>query len=420
MRDRLLTSTPDAVVVNGNRPETHTKGMAQTQFARRSRAGNGAARTGGDTRGHMSLGPLQGFVVGITADRRWSEQAELFQRRGASVLHGPTIRTEYLAGDEALRAATDAVVARGPEYLVATTGIGVRAWFEAAQAWGLADRLADALAGARVLARGPKAAAAVQASGLPVWDSPTSERLDDVIARLRAEPLAGRAVAFQQHGERNGAAVDALVERSAEVIEVPIYRWQRPDDDGPARRLVDAVCDGRVDAVTFTSAPALHNLVALARDHGRDAALVDACNAGGVIAACMGPVCAQAAHRVGIEAPVAPEHGRLGLLVRVLTEALQSKRRQLVLAGEPVVVQGRALSVDGRAVDLTDRERAVFEVLSSRRGAVLSKAAILRSLGGDETGVHALEATIARLRRRLGPAGRAVRAVRGRGYVLDA
>lgn len=368
----------------------------------------------------MALDALQGFVVGITADRRWSEQAELLQRRGASVLHGPTIKTAYLARDDALRVATDAVLARRPDYLVATTGIGVRAWFEAAQAWGLAERLVDALAEARVAARGPKATAAVQTVGLSVWHSPPSERLDDVIARLHDEPLVGRTIAFQHYGERNGPAVDALVERGAEVIEVPIYRWQQPDDVGPALRLVDAVCDGRVDAVTFTSAPALHNLVALARDHGRDAALVDAFNVGGVIAACMGPVCAQAARRVGIEEPVAPERGRLGLLVRVLTDALRSRRQELVLAGERVVVQGRALAVDDRAVDLPDRERAVFEVLSSRRGAVLSKAAILRSLGADETGVHALEATIARLRRRLGPAGQAIRSVRGRGYVLDA
>lgn len=368
----------------------------------------------------MSLDALQGFVVGITADRRWSEQAELLQRRGVSVLHGPTIKTAYLARDDALRVATEAVLACRPDYLVATTGIGVRAWFEAAQAWGLAERLVDALAGARVVARGPKATAAVQTVGLSVWHSPASERLDDVIARLHDEPLAGRTIAFQHYGERNGPAVDALVERGAEVIEVPIYRWQRPDDVGPALRLVDAVCDGRVDAVTFTSAPALHNLVALARDHGRDAALIDAFNKGGVVAACMGPVCAQAARRVGIEEPVAPERGRLGLLVRVLTDALRSRRQELVLAGERVVVQGRALAVGGRAVDLPDRERAVFEVLSSRRGAVLSKATILRSLGADETGVHALEATIARLRRRLGPAGRAVRSVRGRGYVLDA
>ncbi|HEV7887975.1 MAG TPA: uroporphyrinogen-III synthase [Acidimicrobiales bacterium] len=368
----------------------------------------------------MSLRALEGFVVGVTADRRWTEQAELLQRRGASVLHGPTIKTEYLASDEALRSATHAVIARRPDYLVATTGIGVRAWLEAAQAWGLAESLLEALADTRVAARGPKASAAVHTAGLSVWDSPASERLEDVVARLQAEPLAGRAVAFQHYGERNHAAVDALFGHGADVIEVPIYRWQRPDDDGPALRLVEAVCDGRLDAVTFTSAPAVHNLLAVARDHGRDAALVDAFNRRGVVAACIGPVCAEGARREGVDLPIAPAHGRLGLLVRALTDALQTRRQALVLAGRPVVVQGRALVVDGQAVDMPNRERAVFEALVRRRGAVVSKTALLRMLGDDEAGGHALEATIGRLRRRLGPAGGAVRSVRGRGYVLDA
>jgi uroporphyrinogen-III synthase len=45
----------------------------------------------------MAYGPLTGFTVGVTADRRWNEQAALFERRGATVLHGPTIRTLPLA-----------------------------------------------------------------------------------------------------------------------------------------------------------------------------------------------------------------------------------------------------------------------------------------------------------------------------------
>ena len=44
---------------------------------------------------------LDGFVIGVTADRRWEEQAELLERRGARVVHGPTIRTIALVADEA-------------------------------------------------------------------------------------------------------------------------------------------------------------------------------------------------------------------------------------------------------------------------------------------------------------------------------
>lgn len=367
----------------------------------------------------MGLRALDGFVIGITADRRWAEQAELLQRRGATVIHGPTMRTEYLASDEALRDATQAVIARRPDYLVATTGIGLRAWFEGAQAWALGESLADALAATLIATRGPKAAAAVHTAGLAVWKSAPSERLDDVLAALLEEPLAGRTVAFQHYGERNGTAVATLTRAGAEVIEVPIYRWQRPADDRPAARLVDAVCAGRVDAVTFTSAPALHHFVATAAELDRRAELLEAFNAGGTIAACVGPVCADGARRAGVRAPVAPARGRLGLLVRSLAEVLQARRTSFVMAGRPVVVQGRALSVDGRLIDLPERERAVFHELLRRRGAVVSKPAIVRAFDDDPT-ARAIEATIARLRRRLGPAGPAIRSVRGRGYLLDA
>jgi uroporphyrinogen-III synthase len=171
--------------------------------------------------------------------------------------------------------------------------------------------------------------------------------------------------------------------------------------------------------VTFTSAPAVHNLVALAGEAGLEAELLDAFNQGGVVAACVGPVCAEAARRAGVERPIAPPRGRLGLLVRTVSDALQSQRHALSMAGRRVVVQGHALSIDDEPVHLPGQEEAVFRTLLNRRGAVVSKSGLLRSLG---TGVsaHALETTIARLRRRMGPAGQAIRSVPRRGYLLDA
>jgi uroporphyrinogen-III synthase len=368
----------------------------------------------------VSLLPLEGFVVGVTADRRWSEQAELIERRGATVLHGRTISTEYLGSDAALRQATEAVITRPPHYMVATTGIGVRAWFEAAQAWGFAEKLVEALAATRVVARGPKATAAVQIAGLAVWASPSSERLEDAIALLGGEDLSGRVIAFQHYGERDEAAVAALVAQGGRLVEVPVYRYRQPADGATARHLIDAVCDGNVDAVTFTSAPAARNLLSLAHEHGRADDLLAAFNDREVVAACIGPVCAGGARRAGIEQPLAPARGRLGLLVRTLAEVLHARRRVMHCGSVPFVVQGRAIAVAGEPVELSRRERAVLEVLLRRRGAVMSKTAILHSLGDDATGGHALETTIARLRRDLGVAGSAIRTVRGRGYRLDA
>ncbi|MBO0714922.1 MAG: uroporphyrinogen-III synthase [Acidimicrobiales bacterium] len=367
----------------------------------------------------MMLSPLEGFTVGVTADRRWSEQADLLRRRGASVVHGATIGTDYQGSEDELRAATEAFVREAPSYLLATTGIGVRAWVAAAREWGLSEELHRVLAQARILVRGPKTAAALRPFGLEPWAQSATERLSDLVARLLEEPLAGRMVAIQHTGERDGPAVEALSAIGATVLEVPVYRWRLPPDELPAVRLIEGVCRGEVDAVTFTSAPAVRNLMMIAEHHGLEPDLLSRFNERGAVAACVGPVCAEAARGAGITSPAAPGVGRLGLLVRMLCDALAERRRVFRAAGRVLVLQGSAVAVDQQVVRIAPRERAILDVLARRPGAVVAKGALVREIWGPDGDPHALETTVGRLRRRLGPAAPAIRAVRGRGYALD-
>lgn len=370
--------------------------------------------------GRMSQGPLDGFVVGVTADRRSCEQAELLRRRGAEVVLGPSIATAYLSSDDALRAATVRLIDHPPHYLAATTGIGIRAWFEAAQSWGLAEALTGALATTRIVARGPKAAGTVQGAGLTVWRSAANEQMDQLLAHLLAEPLAGARVAVQLYGMPAPDLVSALTGAGAEVLEIPVYQWRTPDDPAPALRLAQAAIEGRVHALTFTAAPAVTNLFALAVAADMEAPLRAAFNERGVIAACVGPVCGRGATDAGIVAPLVPEVGRLGLLVRALSERLVSERRTVPMAGVDVVLQGLVAVVGEERVRLNCRERALLDTLSARPGTVYSRPTLVRriwsSVGADP---HAVEVTVARLRPRLGPAGAAIVAVPGRGYRLQ-
>jgi len=89
----------------------------------------------------VTVAPLAGFTVGITAARRAEELRTMLERRGAAVLHGPALRLVPLADDVELRAATEDLIARPPHVTLATTGIGFRSWIEAADAWGLGDGL---------------------------------------------------------------------------------------------------------------------------------------------------------------------------------------------------------------------------------------------------------------------------------------
>ncbi|HEV2759574.1 MAG TPA: uroporphyrinogen-III synthase [Acidimicrobiales bacterium] len=368
----------------------------------------------------MSDGPLDGFVVGVTADRRASEQAELLRRRGAGVIFGPSIETAYLACDDALRAATLQLIEAPPGYLAATTGIGIRAWFEAAQVWGLGDALLDAFRHTRIVARGPKAAGAVQAAGLEVWRSAANEQMDQLLGHMLGEELDGARVAVQLYGMPAPEITTALAAAGAEVLEVPVYQWRTPADPRSALRLAQAAIDGRVHAVTFTAAPAVTNLLTLATGAGIDERLRNAFNRRGVVAACVGPVCARGALEAGILAPLVPEVGRLGLMVRALSQRLLCDRRTVPMAGVDVVLQGLMAMIGETRVRLNSRERALLDTLATRPGTVFSRPALVREVwsatGADP---HAVEVAIARLRPRLGPAGAALVAVPGRGYRLE-
>jgi uroporphyrinogen-III synthase len=262
---------------------------------------------------------LAGRVVAITAGRKAEEQADLLRRRGAEVVFAPTITTEYLSSDEDVQAATERAVAASPGHVVLLTGIGLRTWLEASRSWGGEDALLAMLRGARVVARGPKSAAAARTADIDVALVAKSERAEELLDALRDSVGPGDVVVVQRHGGVERRFTEELGERGATVIEVPLYRWRLPDDLGVVDRLIDDAVARRIDAVTFTAAPAVHNLFVIAEEHGRKRELLEAFN-GGVVALCVGPVCADAARDEGIADPVFPDVGRLGLMVRALDE----------------------------------------------------------------------------------------------------
>ena len=84
--------------------------------------------------------------------------------------------------------------------MVATTGIGFRGWMEAANTWGLLEKLTGGLDESVIRARGPKARGAIRASGLRETWSPDSESSSEVLDHLIGnEDVAGKRIAVQLH-----------------------------------------------------------------------------------------------------------------------------------------------------------------------------------------------------------------------------
>ncbi len=356
--------------------------------------------------------PLAGFTIAVTADRRRDELAALLTRRGAKVVIAPVLRIIPIADDTELRARTQELVDNPPTIVVASTGIGVRGWLEAAEGWGLAEPLRAALANSYLIARGPKARGALRAAGLVDQWSPASESCAEVLDHLVDRGIAGDRVAVQLHGDDQLDFIEGLRAAGASVVQASVYRWAPPAESAPVRRLLDMLTARQVDAVTFTSAPAVHALLSAAgADEG---SLLDALR-GDVVAACVGPVTAGPLTERGVPV-IAPTRSRLGALARTVVEELPERRPTMRVAGRQITLRGHAVIVDGQLKLLPSAPMAVLRALAVARGRVLSRAELLATLprGADE---HAVEMAVTRLRSALGDA-ELVQTVVKRGYRL--
>ncbi len=364
--------------------------------------------------------PLAGFTIGVTAARRSEELITLLQRRGATVVHAPAIRIIPLVDDIELRRVTTLLIEQPPDVVVVTTGIGFRGWIEAAHGWDVADDLIGALGTTRILARGPKARGAVRQAGLCEEWSPESEASPEVLDRLLADGAAGLRVAVQLHGaasewEPNADICDALAMAGAVVTKVPVYRWEPPEDHRPMDQLIAMIVDAEVDAVSFTSAPAVASMLERAKALGCVEELLDALRRP-VAAICVGPVSAAPLRRLGVPTSH-PDRYRLGAMARLISDEIPRRANHFTAGGHQISVRSSAVAVDGDVRTLPPAAMALLRRLMATPGWVVSREELLAQLPGGGGDTHAVETAMTRLRSALG-APRAVQTVVKRGYRL--
>lgn len=358
---------------------------------------------------------LVGFTIGVTADRRAEDQIAALARRGAEVLHAPTLRIQPTEEDDRLVADTRAVLASRPDFVLATTSYGFRGWLEAADAAGLGPALHDVLAQSVVLVRGPKARGAVRAAGLTEAGSGSDETTASLVDAAIERGVADATVLVQLHGYVDQDQLDRLIAAGARVLTVAPYRWTPPPDEREVVRLIEAVCGRQVDAVTFTSAPAAQALIEAAEREGRKEDLLTALGFD-VLAVAVGPVTAQPLLDAGLD-PIHPDRFRLGALIRTVCEELESRVLRADTAAGPVELRGRLAVFGDRSVLLPPASALILRELIKAQGTVVPKD-VLRGVlpGGNDD--HALEVAVGRLRSSIAVPGVVTTVVR-RGYRLD-
>jgi uroporphyrinogen-III synthase len=261
----------------------------------------------------------------------------------------------------------------------------------------------------------------VHAAGLDVAARAETERLSEAVDLALEEIAPGERVAVQVDGSGDSPELDRLRDAGAELVTIPVYEWKLPEDRRPALRLIEGLVAEKIHAVTFTTGPAVRNLLAIAGEHDLDATLRTTLNEGRVVVGCVGPACADAAVAAGLDRGnlVVPSAFRLGPLVRAVASRLVDRTVRVQLDDTEAVLAGTVALVGGEPVELSDTEAKLLATLAERPNAVFTKSHLLRAVWGDDSAdPHLVEVAVARLRRRLGPHGRAVASVHRRGYTL--
>ena len=359
---------------------------------------------------------LAGYAIAVVSDRRRHQVCGLLEAIGARTVAVQGVRTLSTVDDRQLRAATMRALAAPIDELVVASDFGFRSWLRMARGWQLADALTERFAAARRLASNPRAADAMREIGLDdIW-STAAGSTEELLRYLTAQPMSGRRVVLQSDNPSVAELCHALRAIGAEVEEVATYRCLPPAHADLLRRLGDQITGGQVDAVAFTSAATVENLLAQAvADHRLDELLNALSDE--VPAICLGQLTAAPLEARGVPVHV-PAQPFLEEFVALAAATAPRRAVRVVAGGTFLEVRGQAVVVDGELIPVQPGPIAVLRALARHPGRVLSCAEIRRATpnwaGVDD---HAIEMAVSRLRRSLHESD-LIQTVMKRGYRL--
>ncbi len=233
--------------------------------------------------------PLMGRRIVVTRSREQaSDLVRALSELGAECLECPTIEAAPPDDSGPLDGAI-AELARF-DWIVFTSVNGVSFFFDRLFHLG---RDVRALGHLRTAAIGPATAGRLKSFGLASDLVPETYVAESVIAAFGAHDLHGKRILLPRAQEARPVLPEALSAMGAAVQEVAAYQTRPVAAD--TGQLIEDLADHRIDLVTFTSSSTVKNFRALL-PADRLAEL-----ASGLATACIGPVTADTARRLGFE-----------------------------------------------------------------------------------------------------------------------
>ena len=261
----------------------------------------------------MSKRPLHGRRILITRARH---QVDTFRRElvelGASVIEIPTLEIQAMPIDDRVRNAISQL--ERTALVIFASANAVNIFFQMLLASG-AD--ARALHGSKLCAIGQETAESLESHGLRP-ELITSEYTAEGLAKaLEGWEMKGMRVLVPRAEIARDALPSLLANRGAEVEILPVYRAMCPPAAGDA--LMRLFNNEGADVITFTSSSTVYNFVRAFPEDRLPAVLGDA------EVACMGPVTADSARKLGLTVSIIAREYTTHGLVQAIAESSARK-----------------------------------------------------------------------------------------------
>lgn len=319
LADGRKAETPAALILNPGQPGQHRVSAPLGELARKAATyglrGDALLVLGpgvelADRLDTMAKRPLHGRRVLITRARH---QVETFRRElvdlGASVVEIPTIQIESMPMDDQVTKAIKHLDRTALVIFASANAVDI--FFQMLLTSGSDAR---AFHGSKMCAIGQETAESLEAHGLRP-ELITSEYTAEGLAKaLEGWEMKGMRVLVPRAEVARDALPSLLANRGAEVEILPVYRATCPPEASDA--LLRLFNSEGVDVITFTSSSTVANFVRAFPDDRLPAVLGDA------EVACMGPVTADTARKLGLPvAIVAREYTTHGLVQAIAESA---------------------------------------------------------------------------------------------------
>lgn len=285
---------------------------------------------------------LRGITVAITSSRRAFELASIVQKFGGVPYIAPTIGiTSNVPLISECDRFIETINQKKMHFFIFMTGIAVFNLFQNVEKLHRLDNVVEKLRDTVVIARSNKPATELRKFGISTNYVPVMNTLEGVYDMIIKFEVKNKNIGVLWHGDTSNSFKSRLESLGSKVFEFSSYSYSinleennaimlkemgynylAPSED-KIRKLLEDIMEGAIDAITFTSPPAVYELFEFAKRNDKLDSLRDRLNRNTLVVS-VGPSTSKMLEKFQIEADVMPSTYRMGAMVKELSDFILS------------------------------------------------------------------------------------------------